>query len=66
MGVGWAIASTIIAGIAAVGGIGYLVDWLVGTEKHVFTGIGFLIGGFGGMYAVYLRWGRGKGDGEGG
>ncbi len=62
MGVGWAIASTIVAGIAAVGGLGYLVDLLVGTDQHVFAGLGFLIGGFGGMYVVFLRWGRGNGE----
>jgi hypothetical protein len=63
MGLGWTITGTLIGGIFAVGGIGYLVDRLVGTE-HVFTGIGFVVGAAGAIYAVYLRFGKGdEGDG---
>jgi F0F1-type ATP synthase assembly protein I len=64
VGTGWAISSTLLGGMLAVGGLGYLVDRLVGTT-HVFTGIGFVIGGAGGVYAVYLRYGRGE-DGDSG
>ncbi len=63
MGIGWAISATLLGGILAWGGIGYGVDWLVGT-KHVFTAIGFVVGAVGGVIAVYLRYGR-EGDGGG-
>jgi hypothetical protein len=63
MGLGWTITGHLVGGIAAVGGIGYLVDLLLGTE-NVFTAIGFVVGAAGGIYAVYLRYG--KGDGENG
>ncbi|HYZ14179.1 MAG TPA: AtpZ/AtpI family protein [Actinomycetota bacterium] len=64
MGVGWAITSTLIAGMLVMGALGYLVDALFGTE-HVFTGIGFVLGAALGVYAVYLRYGRGSDDAEG-
>ena len=64
MGVGWAITSTLIAGMLVMGALGYLVDALFGTE-HVFTGIGFVLGAALGVYAVYLRYGRGSDDADG-
>jgi len=60
MGTGWSITSTLIAGMLAWGGIGYLVDRLLGTQ--VFAGIGIVLGGAGGVYIVYLRYGRGNRD----
>ena len=64
MGTGWAISATLLGGMLAWGGVGYLADRLLGTE-HIFTGVGFVLGGAGAIYAVYLRYGRGDGD-EGG
>jgi ATP synthase protein I len=64
MGVGWAITSTLIAGMLVMGAVGYLVDALFGTEQ-VFTGIGFVLGAALGVYAVYLRYGRGSDDANG-
>ena len=64
MGVGWAITSTLIAGMLVIGALGYVVDALFGTE-HVFTGIGFVLGAALGVYAVYLRYGRGSDDADG-
>lgn len=64
MGVGWAITSTLIAGMLVMGALGYLVDALIGTEQ-VFTGIGFVLGAALGVYAVYLRYGRGSDDADG-
>ena len=61
MGTGWSITSTLIAGMLAWGGIGYLVDRFVGTHQ-VFEGIGIVLGGAGGIYIVYLRYGRGNSD----
>jgi F0F1-type ATP synthase assembly protein I len=58
MGTGWAVVSTLIGGIVVGGGIGYLIDWLVGTQD-IFTGIGFVIGAAGGIYAIALTFGRG-------
>ena len=60
MGTGWAITSTLVAGILAWGGLGYLVDRLVGTSD-VFLAIGMVLGAAGGVYLVYLRYGRGDG-----
>lgn len=57
MGIGWAISATLLGGILAWGGIGYLVDRLLGTER-VFTVIGFVLGAVGGITIVYLRYGR--------
>jgi ATP synthase protein I len=64
MGIGWAITSTLIAGMLVMGGLGYLVDALFGTER-VFTGIGFVLGGALGVYTVYLRYGKGSDDADG-
>jgi len=61
MGAGWAITATLVSGMAVCGGIGFLVDRLAGTP-HVFTAIGIVIGGLGGVYIVYLRYGRGDRD----
>jgi len=63
MGTGWAITSTMVGGIAAWGGIGYLIDRLVGTE-HVFLPIGFVLGAVGGTYLLWLRYGREQGGGS--
>lgn len=60
VGTGWAITSTLVAGILAWGGLGYLVDRLVGTSR-VFLAIGMVLGAAGGVYLVYLRYGRGDG-----
>ena len=63
MGTGWAITSTMIGGIATLGMLGYLVDRLLGIE-HVFLPIGFVLGGAAGVYIIWLRYGRGEGDGD--
>jgi F0F1-type ATP synthase assembly protein I len=64
MGIGWAITSTLLGGILAWGAIGYVVDWMVGTER-VFTAVGFLLGAVGGIYLVYLRYGKERRDDDG-
>jgi ATP synthase protein I len=60
MGIGWGITATLIGGMLAWGGVGYLVDLLVGTQR-VFVAIGIILGAAGGVYLVYLRYGRGDG-----
>jgi ATP synthase protein I len=58
MGTGWAITSTLIAGMLVVGGLGYLLDRVLETGS-VLTGVGIVLGAALGIYVVYLRWGRG-------
>lgn len=60
MGVGWAVTATLIAGILVWGGIGALVDRLVGTD-NIFVALGVVLGAASGVYLVYLRYGRGDG-----
>lgn len=60
VGTGWVIVSMLLGGIAAWGGLGYLVDRLVGTDG-VFAAIGIVLGAAGSTYLVYLRYGRGGG-----
>jgi F0F1-type ATP synthase assembly protein I len=58
MGTGWAITSTLVAGIVTVGGLGYLLDLVLDTGS-VFTAVGIVVGAASGIYIVYLRYGRG-------
>jgi F0F1-type ATP synthase assembly protein I len=58
MGIGWAIISTLIAGMLVLGGLGYLLDRVLGTGA-VLTGVGIVTGAGLGIYIVYLRFGRG-------
>lgn len=53
---GWAALSTLIAGIAVWGGIGYGLDRLVGSA--VMLPVGVLIGVVSAIYLVYVRSGR--------
>ena len=57
LGTGWAIVSTLIAGMLAWGLVGWGIDKLVGSH-HVFLAIGIVLGGAGGVYIVYLRYGK--------
>jgi ATP synthase protein I len=58
MGIGWAITSTLIGGIATVGGLGYLLDRFLDTGSG-FTALGIVLGAASAIYIVYLRYGRG-------
>lgn len=58
MGTGWAITSTLVAGMLTLGGLGYLLDRLIGTAS-VLTAVGIVIGAAAGIYIVYLRFGKG-------
>jgi F0F1-type ATP synthase assembly protein I len=62
MGTGWSITSTMIGGIATLGVLGHLIDLLFGIER-VFLPIGFVLGGGFGTYIIWLRYGRGEGEG---
>ena len=58
MGVGWAITSTLVGGIATVGGLGHLLDRFLDTGSG-FTALGIVLGAASAIYIVYLRYGRG-------
>jgi F0F1-type ATP synthase assembly protein I len=58
MGTGWAITSTMVAGILVWGGVGYLLDRLLWSSRAL-TAIGIVVGAGAGTYLVYLRYGRG-------
>jgi F0F1-type ATP synthase assembly protein I len=64
MSTGWTISGTLLAGILAWGGIGYLIDWLAGTPK-VFTAIGMVVGAVSAIYLVYVTYGKDTGEGNG-
>jgi F0F1-type ATP synthase assembly protein I len=58
MGIGWAITSTLVGGIATVGGLGFLLDRFLDTGSG-FTALGIVLGAASAIYIVYLRYGRG-------
>jgi F0F1-type ATP synthase assembly protein I len=53
----WAVIGTLAAGIAVWGGLGYLADWLLGL-RWLFLPVGIVLGAAGGIYIVYLRFGK--------
>lgn len=57
VGAAWAVTSTLIAGMATWGGVGYLVDRWLGL-RWLFLPIGLVLGVAGGIYLVYIRYGR--------
>ena len=58
MGIGWAITSTLIAGMLVLGGLGYVLDRMLRTGTAL-TAVGIVVGAGFGVYVVYLRYGRG-------
>ena len=62
MGTGWAITATMLGGIAAWGGLGYLAGLRFGPER-AFAAVGMVIGAVGAIYVVYLRYGRERENG---
>jgi F0F1-type ATP synthase assembly protein I len=54
MGEAWTALSTIIAGIAVWGAIGFGIDRLFGTWPGFFAG-GVILGNFLAIYLVYMR-----------
>lgn len=57
MGTGWAVVSTLVAGILIWGGIGYLIDRLLGTPSW-FLATGMILGAGGSVYLIWLKYGR--------
>jgi ATP synthase protein I len=58
VGIGWEIVSTLVAGMLVLGGLGYLLDRLIGIDAAL-TAVGIVLGAGVGIYIVYLRHGRG-------
>lgn len=54
MGDAWTALSTMIAGIAVWGAIGYGLDHVFGTPPVLMV-IGVLLGNFGAIYLIYTR-----------
>jgi ATP synthase protein I len=55
----WGVIATLVAGIGLWGGLGYLADRLLGL-RGVFFAVGIVLGAAGGIYIVYLRYGKGN------
>ena len=53
----WSIIGTLVAGVLAWGGIGWLLDRWLGTEFLV--AIGILVGAAGAFYLIVRRFGSG-------
>lgn len=56
--VAWGIISYLVAGMIAWGGIGWLLDWWLGTGR-VFVAVGILVGFAGAFYLIIRRYGNG-------
>ncbi len=61
IGTAWAVMGTLLAGIVVWGGIGYVVDRLIGFH-WLFLPVGMLIGVSTSIYLVYVRYGRDHGE----
>lgn len=62
----WSMIATLVAGPATWGGIGWVIDHLLETER-IFTLVGVIVGFVTSIYVVYTRYGRlsgGVGDGR--
>jgi F0F1-type ATP synthase assembly protein I len=57
MSTGLTISAYLLSALIAWGGVGYLIDRLVGTPK-VFTAIGMVVGAVAGIYLIYLKFGK--------
>lgn len=52
----YAVISYLLSGVILYGGIGWLVDWWLGTRG--FVGAGIAIGAAAGVWLVWLRYSR--------
>jgi F0F1-type ATP synthase assembly protein I len=50
----WTALSYLLSGFLLFGGIGWGLDWLLGTR--VFTLVGLLAGGAASLYLIYIRY----------
>jgi hypothetical protein len=65
MGIGWAVTATLVGGILVWGSLGYLADRLLGLNSRILTAVGIVLGAGAAIYLVYLRFGKGEGNGGG-
>jgi F0F1-type ATP synthase assembly protein I len=56
-GTAWSIIALLLSGMVAWGGIGMLIDWLLGF-RWLFLPIGILVGTGSAIYLVYLKYGK--------
>ena len=56
-GVAWSVLGLLLAGLAAWGGVGYLLDRWLGF-RALFLPIGLLVGAAGAIWLIILRYGR--------
>ena len=54
----WDVIGLLLSGILVCGGIGWVLDRLVGFDRHVFVPIGMLAGMGLSIYLIYLKLGR--------
>ncbi|MGH2682179.1 MAG: hypothetical protein ACRDIX_02975 [Actinomycetota bacterium] len=59
----WGVTATLASGISVWGGLGFLADLLLGL-RWLFLPVGIVLGAAGGIYLVYLRYGK-EDHGEG-
>lgn len=52
----YAVLSYLMGGVILYGGLGWLVDWWLGTRG--FVGVGIVLGAAGGIAAVWLRYSK--------
>ena len=52
----WAVISYLLSGVILYGGIGWLLDWWLGTRGLV--GVGIVLGAAGGIWLVWLRYSK--------
>ena len=54
----WDVIGLLLSGILVCGGIGWVLDRLVGFDGHVFLPVGMLAGMGLAIYLIYLKLGR--------
>lgn len=54
----WAAISSLVAGPAVWGGIGWMADNFFNNTTRVFTPVGVVVGFITSFYIVYIRFGR--------
>lgn len=57
----WSAVSYLVGGVIVWGGVGFLLDRVLGTDP-VLTVIGAFVGNAAGIYLIYLRWPIGEDD----
>jgi ATP synthase protein I len=53
----WSVLGTLLSGVVAWGGIGYLLDWWLDIPRHFGLLVGMIVGIVGALYLVMKRFG---------